>query len=127
MHITSIDRNMASKKILVVFGATGSQGGSVVTSILNDSKAAEQFHIRAVTRDPTKPNAKKLADQGAELISVRSGISLCLLSPICKLLKSDRALESGRLRKQRLPPQSFTWGICRLRRDKLLGEDGREA
>lgn len=118
---------MASKKVLVVFGATGSQGGSVVKSILNDSKAAEQFHIRAVTRDPTKPNAKKLADQGAELISVRTGISLCLLSPMCKLFKSDRAFKSGRLRKQRLPPQSFTWGICRLRRDQLLGEDGREA
>lgn len=62
---------MANKKVLVVFGATGSQGGSVVKSILNDPKAAEQFHIRAVTRDPTKPNAKKLADQGAELVSVR--------------------------------------------------------
>lgn len=62
---------MTSKKVLVVFGATGSQGGSVVQSILNDPKAAEQFHIRAVTRDPSKPNAKKLAEQGAELISVR--------------------------------------------------------
>ena len=67
---------MASKKILVVFGATGAQGGSVVRSVLADPKAANEFHIRAVTRDPTKPTAKKLADQGAELISVRSPIPL---------------------------------------------------
>ncbi len=72
---------MASKKVLVVFGATGSQGGSVVKSILGDPKAAEQFHIRAVTRDPTKPNAKKLADQGAELISVGSPNPLASPSP----------------------------------------------
>lgn len=58
------------KKIIVVFGATGVQGGSVIKSILGDSKAAAQFKIRAVTRDPSKPSAKALADQGCELVSV---------------------------------------------------------
>ncbi|KFY80656.1 hypothetical protein V499_00484 [Pseudogymnoascus sp. VKM F-103] len=57
------------KKIIVVFGATGVQGGSVIKSILGDSKAAAQFKIRAVTRDPSKPSAKALADQGCELVS----------------------------------------------------------
>ncbi|KFY13102.1 hypothetical protein V492_03479 [Pseudogymnoascus sp. VKM F-4246] len=57
------------KKIIVVFGATGAQGGSVIKSILGDSKAAAQFKIRAVTRDTTKPSAKALADQGCELVT----------------------------------------------------------
>ncbi|OBT70310.1 hypothetical protein VE03_00286 [Pseudogymnoascus sp. 23342-1-I1] len=57
------------KKIIVVFGATGAQGGSVIKSILGDPKAASQFQIRAVTRDPSKPSAKALADQGCELVS----------------------------------------------------------
>ncbi|KAL3475520.1 nmrA family transcriptional regulator [Aspergillus californicus] len=59
---------MSDKKIIVVFGATGIQGGSVARSILNDPTAAQQFHVRAVTRDPSKPAAKALADLGAELI-----------------------------------------------------------
>ena len=58
------------KKIIVVFGATGAQGGSVIKSILGDPKVASQFKIRAVTRDPTKPSAKALADQGCELVAV---------------------------------------------------------
>lgn len=58
------------KKIIVVFGATGAQGGSVIKSILRDSKAAAQFQIRAVTRDTSKPSAKALADQGCELVTV---------------------------------------------------------
>lgn len=57
------------KKTIVVFGATGAQGGSVIKSILADPKAASQFQIRAVTRDPSKPSAKALADQGCELVT----------------------------------------------------------
>ncbi|KFY67739.1 hypothetical protein V496_01413 [Pseudogymnoascus sp. VKM F-4515 (FW-2607)] len=57
------------KKTIVVFGATGAQGGSVIKSILADPKAAAQFQIRAVTRDPSKPSAKALADQGCELVT----------------------------------------------------------
>ncbi|KFY88900.1 hypothetical protein V500_06051 [Pseudogymnoascus sp. VKM F-4518 (FW-2643)] len=57
---------MPDKKIIVVFGATGAQGGSVVKSILSDSKLKEQWHVRGVTRDVTKPSAKALKDLGAE-------------------------------------------------------------
>ncbi len=64
--------NMASKKLLVIFGATGSQGGSVVKSILGDPKTAAQFAVRAVTRDPSKPRAQDLAAKGAEIVTVRS-------------------------------------------------------
>ncbi|KAI9870346.1 MAG: hypothetical protein M1830_004352 [Pleopsidium flavum] len=60
---------MASKKLLVVFGATGGQGGSVVKSILGDPKTAAQFAVRAVTRDASKPNAQDLAAKGAEVVT----------------------------------------------------------
>lgn len=61
---------MSDKKLLVVFGATGQQGGSVITALLNDQKAAGQWKIRGITRDPSKPNAKALQDKGVETVTV---------------------------------------------------------
>ncbi|RDW71507.1 hypothetical protein BP6252_08070 [Coleophoma cylindrospora] len=58
----------SSKKVLVVFGATGNQGGSVVNSILSDPIASAQFHIRGITRDISKPAALALADKGVETV-----------------------------------------------------------
>ena len=60
-----------AKRTLVIFGATGKQGGSVVKSILADPNAASQFHVKAVTRDPTKGSAKSLVNLGAEAVAVR--------------------------------------------------------
>ncbi|GJP96743.1 hypothetical protein CBS115989_4409 [Aspergillus niger] len=56
------------KKLFVVFGATGIQGGSVARAILADPIASKQFNVRAITRDPSKPAARSLAQQGAELM-----------------------------------------------------------
>ena len=61
---------MAVKKILTVFGATGTQGGSVVKSIQGDPKTTAEYIIRAVTRDASKPAAQKLAESGAEVVTV---------------------------------------------------------
>lgn len=72
---------MSDKKLLVVFGATGQQGGSVITSILNDQKVASQWKIRGITRDPSKPNAKALEAKGVETATVRHLPSLFLLTP----------------------------------------------
>ncbi|PGH02023.1 hypothetical protein AJ80_08917 [Polytolypa hystricis UAMH7299] len=58
---------MAGKRLLVVFGATGKQGGSVIKSVLADANTAAQFSIRAITRDPSKPAAQELSAQGVEL------------------------------------------------------------
>ncbi|KAH8152588.1 uncharacterized protein LAJ45_03429 [Morchella importuna] len=55
-------------KILVVFGATGNQGGSVIRSVLADPKLSKEFKIRGVTRDPSKPAAQKLAEQGVDVV-----------------------------------------------------------
>ncbi|KAL3422173.1 NmrA-like family protein [Phlyctema vagabunda] len=60
---------MATKKVLVVFGATGAQGGSVVKSILSDSKTREVWTVRGVTRDTSKPSAKALEALGAETVA----------------------------------------------------------
>ena len=60
---------MSEKKILVVFGATGTQGGSVIKSILNDPKTSKEFKIRGITRDPSKPNAKALEAKGVECVT----------------------------------------------------------
>jgi len=59
-----------SAKTIVVFGATGLQGGSVVKHILADASLSKEFKIRAVTRDVNKPQAQELAKQGVEVISV---------------------------------------------------------
>jgi len=59
--------NMFQKKIIVVFGATGAQGGGLVRAILEDPDGG--FAARAVTRDPDSPKARELADLGAEVVA----------------------------------------------------------
>jgi len=63
---------MSAKKILVVFGATGAQGGSVVKAILGDSRTRQQWTVRGVTRDVSKPSAKALENLGAQTVAVSS-------------------------------------------------------
>ncbi|KAL1705722.1 hypothetical protein EV121DRAFT_290242 [Schizophyllum commune] len=52
------------KRIATVFGATGKQGSSVVRALLADGT----FKPRAVTRDINSPAARKLAEQGCEVV-----------------------------------------------------------
>ncbi|KIX03250.1 uncharacterized protein Z518_06802 [Rhinocladiella mackenziei CBS 650.93] len=54
-------------KIITVFGATGNQGGSTISAIMNTPSLSSQYKIRAITRDPSKPGAQALASKGAEL------------------------------------------------------------
>lgn len=58
---------MADKKVIVVLGSTGSQGGGLCRAILADT--AGGFACRAVTRDPSKDKAKALAAAGAQVVS----------------------------------------------------------
>ncbi|XP_051023737.1 nmrA-like family domain-containing protein 1 [Acomys russatus] len=55
---------MAEKKLVVVFGATGAQGGSVARTLLEDGT----FRVRVVTRNPEQKAAKALKLQGAEVV-----------------------------------------------------------
>ncbi|KAL8920749.1 MAG: hypothetical protein Q9208_006079 [Pyrenodesmia sp. 3 TL-2023] len=55
-------------KLLTVFGATGNQGGSVIKSILANPQLSSEYKLRAITRDPSKPSGKALADKGVEVV-----------------------------------------------------------
>jgi uncharacterized protein YbjT (DUF2867 family) len=57
---------MADKKVIAVVGATGAQGGGLVRAILADSNGG--FACRAITRDPSKEQARALAGQGADVV-----------------------------------------------------------
>src|SRR4051812_27866248 len=58
---------MTEKKIITVFGATGSQGGGLARAILNDKNS--DFAVRAVTRDVNSEKAKELSNLGAQVVS----------------------------------------------------------
>jgi uncharacterized protein YbjT (DUF2867 family) len=54
---------MTGDKTILVTGATGRQGGAVARHLL-----AEGWKVRALTRDPDKPQAKALKEAGADVI-----------------------------------------------------------
>lgn len=56
--------------LITVFGATGTQGGSVIDHLISSSKS---YRIRAVTRDPSKPSGKKLEEKGCEVVKAEMG------------------------------------------------------
>src|SRR5262245_14670548 len=55
-----------SKPVITVFGATGAQGGALVRALLDDGD--RHFKVRAVTRKPSGPAARQLAEAGAEVV-----------------------------------------------------------
>ncbi|RFU34975.1 hypothetical protein B7463_g1351, partial [Scytalidium lignicola] len=59
---------MSTKKVFVVFGATGTQGGSVINTFLSNNALLEQFTLRGITRDPLKPAAVALADKAVIVV-----------------------------------------------------------
>lgn len=56
----------SGKPLLVVLGATGNQGGSVVAHFL--SLKQSPYQIRAVTRNSSSPKALSLVSQGVEVV-----------------------------------------------------------
>ncbi|KAJ4380399.1 hypothetical protein N0V85_008758 [Neurospora sp. IMI 360204] len=57
---------MSTPKTIVVIGATGSQGGSVVSRLLQNPSS---YRIRALTRSPTSPASQNLSSRGVEVVS----------------------------------------------------------
>ncbi|KAL2146140.1 hypothetical protein VTI28DRAFT_4980 [Corynascus sepedonium] len=55
---------VATKKLVVVVGATGNQGGSVARRFLRDP----QYAVRGLTRDPASVAAKELEALGVEVV-----------------------------------------------------------
>ncbi len=108
---------MAAKKILVVFGATGVQGGSVVKAVLGDAKMRENWTVRGVTRDVSKPSAKKLESMGAETVAVSCNSQS--FDPGAKYILTGRS-------EQCLNPQRRHEGcLCSFCCYQLLGEQKR--
>lgn len=54
---------MSSPKTIVVFGATGAQGGAVAAGLLK-----EGWQVRGVTRNPDSEAAKKLVEEGVTVV-----------------------------------------------------------
>jgi uncharacterized protein YbjT (DUF2867 family) len=52
------------KKLILVTGATGAQGGSVASALLND----DHFAVRILTRNASSPKALELIASGAEAV-----------------------------------------------------------
>jgi uncharacterized protein YbjT (DUF2867 family) len=52
------------ERSILVFGATGQQGGAVVTALLADGWA-----VKALVRNPANPKAKELARSGASVVA----------------------------------------------------------
>lgn len=56
-------------KLLVIFGVTGQQGGSVAKYVINDPELSSIYKVRGITRDSSKPSAKSLMQEGVELVN----------------------------------------------------------
>lgn len=55
---------MVNSKSIFVLGGTGNQGGAVAKKLLENN-----FHVKVLTRNPDSPNAKRLIELHAEIIS----------------------------------------------------------
>ncbi|EGU84375.1 hypothetical protein FOXB_05108 [Fusarium oxysporum f. sp. conglutinans Fo5176] len=53
-----------ARKIITIVGVTGTQGASVADVFLKEGG----WHVRGITRDPSKPSSQEWADKGVELI-----------------------------------------------------------
>ncbi|KAK4888966.1 hypothetical protein LTR27_012187 [Elasticomyces elasticus] len=53
-----------SEKLIVILGATGNQGGSVVTAFLGDAA----WKVRGITRNKSSPKARSLEARGVQVV-----------------------------------------------------------
>ncbi|KIW17985.1 hypothetical protein PV08_02271 [Exophiala spinifera] len=56
-------------KILAVFGATGTQGGSVISNVLSDPELSQRYKLRAITRDNNSSKAQALKKRQVEVVT----------------------------------------------------------
>ncbi|KAJ5196752.1 hypothetical protein N7449_007231 [Penicillium cf. viridicatum] len=56
-------------KLLVIFGVTGQQGGSVAETVLADAQLSKEYSIRGTTRDTSTAQAQELAKKGIEIVA----------------------------------------------------------
>jgi len=82
------------ERLILVCGATGKQGGAVARSLLDRG-----FRVRALTRDPQKPEAQALAEQGAEVVQGdmedRSAVDQVLVEGVYGVFSVQNFWETG--------------------------------
>jgi uncharacterized protein YbjT (DUF2867 family) len=82
------------ERLILVCGATGKQGGAVARSLLERG-----FRVRALTRDPQKPEAQALAEQGAEVVQGdmedRSAVDQVLVEGVYGVFSVQNFWETG--------------------------------
>ena len=82
------------ERLILVCGATGSQGGAVARSLFDRG-----FRVRALTRDPQKPEAQALAEQGAAVVQGdmedRSALERVLVEGIYGVCSVQNFWETG--------------------------------
>jgi uncharacterized protein YbjT (DUF2867 family) len=82
------------ERLILVCGATGKQGGAVARSLLERG-----FRVRAFTRDPQKPEAQALAEQGAEVVQGdmedRSAVDQVLVEGVYGVFSVQNFWETG--------------------------------
>jgi uncharacterized protein YbjT (DUF2867 family) len=82
------------ERLILVCGATGKQGGAVARSLLGRG-----FRVRALTRDPQKPEAQALAEQGAEVVQGdmedRSAVDQVLVEGVYGVFSVQNFWETG--------------------------------
>lgn len=67
---TSPSNMSTSKKLILIFGATGAQGVHIVDSLLAPQAdgTPSPYALRAFTRDPSNPRAQELTAKGVECV-----------------------------------------------------------
>ncbi|KAJ9145345.1 NAD(P)-binding domain [Pleurostoma richardsiae] len=83
------------RRTLLITGATGKQGGALITSLVGSPSTASLFTIVAVSRDPASPSAKRLA----------------ALGPHVSVLAGDLADPADLLRRAEAAAGSPVWGV----------------
>ena len=82
------------ERLILVCGATGKQGGAVARSLLERG-----FRVRALTRDPQKPEAQALTEQGAEVVQGdmedRSALDQVLVEGVYGVFSVQNFWETG--------------------------------
>jgi uncharacterized protein YbjT (DUF2867 family) len=82
------------ERLILVCGATGKQGGAVARSLLERG-----FRVRALTRDPQKPEAQALTEQGAEVVQGdmedRSAVDQVLVEGVYGVFSVQNFWETG--------------------------------
>ena len=95
-------------KVITVFGATGAQGGGVVSALLKAIDRGESYAVRAVTRNPDGAKAQDLKSKGCEVVrcdmddkasveeAVRGSYGVFLVTNYWEHFSKEKEIEQGK-------------------------------